>query len=232
MHREVCAISENLSPCAYDAAGWRLHGYDDSGKLFGEHVYQQPERDKQVAIKVGRYISSDPIGLGGGLNTFGYVGQNPIYFVDPWSLKVLGVYDVATGTLTLVDETSLETITGTFLSGGNPWGDPIPNGQFDILQHSDPDFFRLESLDLPYGDDTHQVTGRDKFRLHRPGRTIGCIAAKDDDEWAKVKGFINATSFDTKLVRSKSRIPFSEDKEVLKRYGQILVINSPDETAP
>ena len=33
--------------------------------------------------RVGRYITSDPIGLDGGLNSFGYVGGNPLYYVDP-----------------------------------------------------------------------------------------------------------------------------------------------------
>ena len=32
---------------------------------------------------IGRYISSDPIGIAGGLNTFGYAGQNPVMYTDP-----------------------------------------------------------------------------------------------------------------------------------------------------
>ncbi|MBN8887803.1 MAG: RHS repeat protein [Rudaea sp.] len=41
----------------------------------------------------GRYIESDPIGLAGGINTYGYVGSNPLDSGDPFGLtKVTGTW--------------------------------------------------------------------------------------------------------------------------------------------
>jgi RHS repeat-associated protein len=56
------------------------------GQLYDSHagLNQNYFRDYDPAI--GRYVESDPIGLDGGINTYGYVAGNPITLTDPEGL--------------------------------------------------------------------------------------------------------------------------------------------------
>lgn len=57
----------------------RVHHYN-------HHRYYDPT--------TGRYITSDPIGLKGGINFYGYAAQNPLHWIDPWGLIVSGEWVV------------------------------------------------------------------------------------------------------------------------------------------
>ncbi|MEX8513945.1 MAG: RHS repeat-associated core domain-containing protein, partial [Leptothrix ochracea] len=59
--------------------GTFFYAYDETGLFHNGH------RDYNPAT--GRYIQPDPIGLEGGINRYGYVGGNPVSFVDPLGLE-------------------------------------------------------------------------------------------------------------------------------------------------
>jgi len=40
--------------------------------------------------QTGRYITPDPIGLFGGVNLYTFVANNPLYYVDPYGLDLIG----------------------------------------------------------------------------------------------------------------------------------------------
>jgi len=179
--------------------------------------------------QTGTWLSRDPIGENGGVNLYGYVKNNPVNAWDPLGLLVEATFSVETGIFAVRDLDTGETATMKAFSGGKPSGDPIPNGEYDILNcGKKDDFFRLEPNDESYGDDTHDETGRGLFRLHRPGGSLGCITAEDKEGWENVKKLIKKTKttnveVDTKYWIFKS---WRGNKETLTKYRTLKVTGS------
>ena len=56
------------------------------GHLYDPETGLHHNDQRDYAPRTGRYVQSDPIGLAGGINTYTYVGGNPVSLVDPTGL--------------------------------------------------------------------------------------------------------------------------------------------------
>ncbi|WP_420125620.1 RHS repeat-associated core domain-containing protein [Longimicrobium sp.] len=68
-------------PAAGDWAGSLIRGQQDiSGLMYRRNRYYDP--------MTGQFTQSDPIGIAGGLNTYGFAEGDPVSYSDPYGLKV------------------------------------------------------------------------------------------------------------------------------------------------
>ncbi|PRC90564.1 RHS repeat-associated core domain-containing protein [Solimicrobium silvestre] len=63
-----------------------MYGKSASGSSLDAETNLHYNYYRDYDPSTGRYVESDPIGLGGGISTYGYVSANPFSYVDPTGL--------------------------------------------------------------------------------------------------------------------------------------------------
>jgi RHS repeat-associated protein len=140
-------------------------------------LHQNWRRDYDANL--GRYIESDPIGLGDGTNTYTYSRSKPTVLIDRMGLSSL-CYSYRTDTLTLYDKDGnfLDRWSAANLVQSNSRG-PWPAGTF-AYERTVPGATPGND-NSRYGNIIFTVPGRDSMGVHAARRPqLGCIYTVDE----------------------------------------------------
>jgi len=68
------------------SASWVGNRYRFTGREYDAESGLYYYRARMYNPAIGRFMQTDPVGYGDGLNWYAYCGNNPLMFVDPWGL--------------------------------------------------------------------------------------------------------------------------------------------------
>ncbi|MGH1456154.1 MAG: RHS repeat-associated core domain-containing protein [Alphaproteobacteria bacterium] len=204
----------NGAPTGSQTVNLRFAGqyYDDESDLhYNWNRYYDPT--------TGRYISSDPIGLNGGLNTFAYVGANPVMFIDPEGLTSVDTAgdildDAAKGV-------SKGGIAGGILGGakGATKNIPVLGSIFQCLDYITDEIFGIGTANAPADESEKGEEGEKKGKkASDSGKNEKHVNQnkknKNKEKYDKEKAVLD----DMKRKPNKSRA----DKEAIKKQERLV----------
>jgi len=212
---------------AGDVLNTRLPGqYSDaeSGLHYNRFRYYAPE--------LGAYIGPDPIGQLGDTNVYRYAKGAPTSAIDAYGLVVSGVFDRDTGTVTIQDLDTGQTVSakafsgtpgvyqaapsGTYTISDFPWGRSAQDHYFALLLNDG----RLDDYADGYASNYDPTKTMSGIRFHAGYASHACVtvpSADDKDPWLAIQRLLDNT---------KKGPPITIGGEKFPNYGTLRVIGS------